>query len=76
MHLTAWEGAGNASWAASDGGHHGPVISLSPVTLARGAVRLEPLAPEHLDGIAAASADGELWKTWFTKVPHPDAVPE
>lgn len=52
------------------------MISLSPVTLARGAVRLEPLAPEHLDGIAAASADGELWKTWFTKVPHPDAVRE
>src|SRR5690606_24855411 len=47
-------------------------ISLAPVTLERGAVRLEPLGPEHLDGIAAAAADGELWNLWFTGVPRPD----
>lgn len=50
-------------------------ISLAPVTLERGAVRLEPLGPEHLDGIAAAAADGELWNLWFTGVPRPDEVP-
>ena len=49
-------------------------IAISPVTLERGAVRLEPLGPEHLDGIAAAAADGELWNLWFTGVPHPDEV--
>lgn len=51
------------------------MISLTPVTLERGAVRLEPLGPEHLDGIAAAAADGELWNLWFTSVPRPDEVP-
>lgn len=32
---------------------------------------LEPLAPEHHDGLVAAAADGELWKLWYTSVPTP-----
>lgn len=32
---------------------------------------MEPLAPEHADGLVAAAADGELWKLWFTSVPEP-----
>ncbi|MDQ2624834.1 MAG: GNAT family N-acetyltransferase [Actinomycetota bacterium] len=48
---------------------------LAPVTLERGAVRLEPLAAEHVEGIAAAAADGELWRLWFTGVPRPEEVP-
>lgn len=51
-------------------------ISISPVTLERRAVRLEPLGPEHLDGIAAAATDGELWNLWFTGVPRPEEVPD
>jgi RimJ/RimL family protein N-acetyltransferase len=39
------------------------------VSLERGGVRLEPLAAEHRDGLAAAAADGELWRLWFTAVP-------
>ena len=35
-------------------------------------MRLEPLAREHRDGLAAAARDGELWKLWFTSVPAPD----
>ena len=35
-------------------------------------MRLEPLAREHHDGLAAAAADGKLWKLWFTSVPAPE----
>ncbi|MGH7580642.1 MAG: GNAT family N-acetyltransferase [Gemmatimonadales bacterium] len=42
-----------------------------PVTLEGHGVRLEPLGPEHCDGLAAAAADGKLWELWFTSVPGP-----
>lgn len=45
------------------------MIAPKPVVLERHGVRLEPLAVEHRDGLAAAAADGELWKLWFTSVP-------
>jgi len=48
------------------------VITPAPLTLERSGIRLEPLGPEHHDGLMAAAADGELWKLWFTSVP--DAV--
>ncbi|MFA5907660.1 MAG: GNAT family N-acetyltransferase [Vicinamibacterales bacterium] len=41
----------------------------TPVTLERRGVRLEPLTPDHHDGLVAAAADGELWNLWFTSVP-------
>ncbi len=50
-------------------------IALAPVTLERGAVRLEPLGPQHVEGIAEAVPDGELWRLWFTSVPRPEEVP-
>ena len=43
-----------------------------PVTLAAGPVRLVPLTPEHVPGLQAAAADGELWSLRFTSVPAPD----
>jgi N-acetyltransferase len=43
-----------------------------PVTLKGHAVRLEPLAREHRDALAAAAADGALWELWFTSVPRPE----
>ena len=43
-----------------------------PVTLAGHGVRLEPLAREHRDALAAAAADGELWQLWYTGVPRPE----
>ena len=43
-----------------------------PIVLEGHGVRLEPLAREHHDGLAAAAADGELWKLWFTSVPSPE----
>ena len=45
------------------------MIAPSPATLERNSIRLEPLGPEHRDGLTAAAADGELWKLWFTSVP-------
>jgi len=48
------------------------VITLDPVRLEGHGVRLEPLAPEHQDGLATAAADGRLWELWFTSVPGPD----
>ncbi len=47
------------------------MIDAKPVVLAGHGVRLEPLTPEHRDALAAAAADGELWRLWFTSVPEP-----
>ncbi len=45
---------------------------LEPVTLAGRAASLEPLTAEHHDGLVAAVTDGELWRLWYTAIPHPD----
>jgi RimJ/RimL family protein N-acetyltransferase len=50
------------------------MITLAPITLEGHRVRLEPLTPEHADGIAAAAADGRLWELWYTAIPHPSEV--
>ena len=47
------------------------MIHPKPVTLERDGIRLEPLSPEHHDGLVAAAKDGELWNLWFTSVPQP-----
>lgn len=47
------------------------MIELAPVTLEGHGVRLEPLAPAHQEGLAAAASDGRLWELWFTSVPEP-----
>ena len=48
------------------------MISTEAVTLEGHGVRLEPLQPEHRDGLAAAALDGRLWELWYTGVPAPD----
>lgn len=45
-----------------------PVV---PVTLAGGPIRMVPLTLEHVPGLEAAAADGELWNLRFTSVPAP-----
>ena len=37
-------------------------------------VQLEQLSPEHVTDLQCASADGELWRLWYTSVPYPDDV--
>lgn len=44
---------------------------LPTVLLQDDHVALEPLAPGHIPALETASADGELWKLWFTSAPAP-----
>ena len=46
-----------------------------PVTLYGHHVRLEPMHAGHDADLAAAAADGELWKLRVTSVPEPDQTP-
>jgi RimJ/RimL family protein N-acetyltransferase len=48
------------------------MIELHPVVLEGHGVRLEPLGREHVEGLARAAADGELWRLWYTSVPAPE----
>jgi RimJ/RimL family protein N-acetyltransferase len=48
------------------------MLTVAPVTLADGRVRLEPLGFQHVDGLKRAAADGELWTLRVTSVPEPD----
>ena len=45
---------------------------IQPVTLSGQHATLEPLRPEHAEGLRAAADDGELWKLWYTSVPAPE----
>ena len=45
-----------------------------PVTLSGTHVTLEPLAARHVDALATASAEGALWKLWYTSVPPPERM--
>ena len=48
------------------------MITLTPTTLEGHGIRLEPLLPEHEDGLTAAASDGQLWNLWYTVVPNPE----
>ncbi len=47
---------------------------IQPVTLSGQHATLEPLRPEHAEGLRAAADDGELWKLWYTSVPAPERM--
>ncbi|MCV0424622.1 MAG: GNAT family N-acetyltransferase [Roseibium sp.] len=47
-----------------------------PVTLTGTHATLAPLEQNHSADLAEASAEGDLWKAWYTTVPHPDAIAE
>jgi RimJ/RimL family protein N-acetyltransferase len=44
---------------------------LAPVALVGDIATLEPLSPEHHDGLVEAVKDGELWNLWYTTIPQP-----
>lgn len=50
---------------------------LEPLTaplLSNGHVRLEPSSLKHVSGLQAATADGELWKLYYTYAPTVEGV--
>jgi RimJ/RimL family protein N-acetyltransferase len=47
------------------------VNRIHPTTLTGKYVVLEPLRPDHHDGLVEAARDGELWRLWYTSVPDP-----
>lgn len=47
---------------------------MKPVTLEDEYVALEPLSLDHVAGLEAAAADGELWNLRVTHVPEPGAM--
>ena len=46
----------------------------TPVTLRGEHASLVPLALEHAAALADAARDGELWKLWYTFIPHPERM--
>jgi RimJ/RimL family protein N-acetyltransferase len=50
------------------------MLTLAPATLEGDGMRLEPLQPEHAEGLRAAVRDGRLWELWYTAVPEPEQV--
>lgn len=47
---------------------------IEPVVLQGKYVRLEPLTPDHYDGLCEAISDGRLWELFVTLVPDLDQV--
>ncbi len=47
---------------------------IEPVTLRGTWATLEPLGSEHVAALAAAAADGELWRLWYTSVATPERM--
>lgn len=45
-----------------------------PVLLTGDRVALEPLTLDHVEGLRAVVAEGELHTTWYTSIPAPDDV--
>jgi N-acetyltransferase len=45
-----------------------PAMEVRPVVLEGSVVRLEPLGPEHLDGLFAVAVDAELWRYTLARV--------
>lgn len=37
-------------------------------------VRLDPLTSGHRDQLAETVRDGELWRTWYTRIPPPEGI--
>ncbi|MDM3871463.1 GNAT family N-acetyltransferase [Porticoccus sp. W117] len=45
---------------------------INPITLSGDHVILEPMSSDHVMALQQASADGELWRLWYTHIPEPD----
>jgi len=47
---------------------------IEPVTLKGAHATLEPLTRDHEAALAAAAADGEIWRLWYTSVATPEKM--
>ncbi|WP_432562478.1 GNAT family N-acetyltransferase [Kineococcus sp. SYSU DK003] len=45
-----------------------------PVPLSGQRVALEPLTHDHVEGLRAVVAEGDLHRTWYTRIPAPEEV--
>ena len=50
------------------------MIHVTPIVLEGPGIRLEPLADDHHEALAAASADGRLWELFFIALPEPEGM--
>jgi len=48
--------------------------ALQPISLTGRHGALVPLALAHEEALSRASAEGELWKTWYTNIPSPQGM--
>lgn len=48
-------------------------MTETPTLIGRRAI-LEPLSPSHAGDLSEAVAADDLWKTWYTHIPAPDAM--
>lgn len=51
-----------------------PMSFTQDITLRGQHASLVPLSQAHHDPLVEAVKDGELWRLWYTSVPHPDAM--
>ena len=47
---------------------------IKPVTLKGEFATLEPLSMDHIEDLAEAAKDGELWKLWYTVIPSSETA--
>ncbi|TFC96798.1 MULTISPECIES: GNAT family protein [Cryobacterium] len=50
-------------------------LSVTP-TLTGSLVTLEPISLNHVAELRLAAGESDLWRSWYTAVPHPDAMAE
>ena len=47
---------------------------LESPTLSGSRVTLEPLSFDHVAELRDAANEGELWRAWYTSIPHPESM--
>ncbi|NAZ87409.1 GNAT family N-acetyltransferase [Kineococcus sp. T90] len=52
----------------------GAAAFAEPVALSGERVALEPLGARHVEGLRRVVAEGDLHRTWYTRIPAPDDV--